>query len=202
MLGYELFHVPCVKWKNGDSPKYFPNVLDASDASMSGIVKGFVYIAIAASILLGGAVVFLWLTGFISASINEALFRSRLSKYAAEGRPMIRLSDLADFDWDMVCDNHPYDEPVYLEKFGRTYEAPLSSANKGVSVLLFVANDGSGTHLTCSCAKGGARIKFNMGCLNRNGASLILRKSGECPEYEAVAGENYPEGAKAEGTYK
>jgi hypothetical protein len=159
---------------------------------MSGITKGIINIAIAVAILLGGAAVCLWFIGYIPVSENEFLFRSRLSKYAAEGKAEIPLTDLASFDWEMVCENHPYDGPVYLKKYGRSYGAPESSAHKGVWVLLFVASDGSATHITGGCTRGGARIDFNVRCLDRNRASLKLRKTGECPQYEGVAVEHSP----------
>jgi hypothetical protein len=89
---------------------------------MNSITKGIINVAIAVLILLGAAAVCLWFIGYIPTSENEFLFRSRLSKYAAEGRAVIPLSDLASFDWEMVCENHPYDGGrLYLEKYGRTY---------------------------------------------------------------------------------
>jgi hypothetical protein len=152
-----------------------------------------VTISVAVFILVAGVGLYVCLTELAPDSANEDLFRSRLSKYAAEGKAEIPLTDLASFDWEMVCENHPYDGGwLYLEKYGRTYEAPESSAHKGVWVLLFVAADGSGTHVTGGCRHGGARIYSNTGCLDRKVASLRLRRTGECPEYEAVRGENIP----------
>lgn len=119
-------------------------------------------------------------------SLDEALFRYRLSSAAQTKKKEINLSELTEFEWEDVCDHHPYDGEFKYPKYGRTYTAPISAAHDGVWVLLFIEKDGSPTYISGSCTRGGARI-HEFGCLSRTQAVFLLDGADLCPRYSAAS---------------
>ena len=126
-----------------------------------------------------------WDLFLLPSSLTEAIFRYRLSSAAQSQKKEFQLSELATFEWEEVCDHHPYDGEFKYPKYGRTYHAPMSAAHDGVWVLLFIEKDGSPTYVSGSCARGGARIR-DFGCLSRTQAIFRLEGSGMCPSYSAA----------------
>ena len=127
-----------------------------------------------------------WDIFLLPSSLDEALFRYRLSSAAKTQTREINLSELATFDWEEVCDHHPYDGEFKHPKYGRTYTAPMSAAHDGVWVLLFIEKDGSPTYISGSCVRGGASIR-EFGCLSRTNAVFRLEGSGLCSRYSAAS---------------
>lgn len=126
-----------------------------------------------------------WDFFLLPSSLSETIFRYRLSRAAQTPNKEIYLSELATFEWEEVCDHHPYDGGFKYQKYGRTYHAPMSAAHDGVWVLLFIEKDGSPTYISGSCARGGASIR-EFGCLSRTQAAFRLEGSGMCPSYSAA----------------
>ncbi|WP_154716350.1 hypothetical protein [Sterolibacterium denitrificans] len=126
-----------------------------------------------------------WDVFLLPSSLDEALFRYRLSRAVQTQKIEINFSELATFEWEEVCDHHPYDGDFKHPKYGRTYTAPMSAAHDGVWVLLFIEKDGSPTYISGSCTRGGASIR-EFGCLSRTKAVFRLESSGLCPRYSAA----------------
>ncbi len=139
----------------------------------------------AAIIFIAGLVA--WDLFLLPSSLTEALFRYRLNSAAQAQKKEIDLSGLATFEWDEVCDHHPYDGEFNYPKYGRTYSAPKNAAHDGVWVLLFIEKDGSPTYISGSCTHGGAHIG-EFGCLARAQAVFRLQQSPGCPFYAAATG--------------
>jgi hypothetical protein len=155
--------------------------------STSRVLYGIMNLFLAFFIVIIAGLGFLWAIGLIPASIDEALFRYRLRMFAHSNTVQTMISDLATFDWELVCSNHPYDEPLFLEKYGRWYEPPVEGS-KAVWGLAFIQQDGSPKYITGNCRDRGARIHFKHAqCFNREVASLKFIGSGTCAEYEAIA---------------
>ena len=138
----------------------------------------------AAIVLIAGLVA--WDLFLLPSSLNEALFRYRLNSAAQTQKKEIKFSELATFEWEEVCNHHPYDGEFKHPKYGRTYIAPMSAAHDGVWVLLFIEKDGSPTYITGSCTRGGAHIG-EFGCMPRTQAIFRLEGSGQCPSYSATS---------------
>lgn len=126
-----------------------------------------------------------WDLFLLPSSLSEAFFRYRLSNAALTQKTEIHLPEMATFEWEEVCDHHPYDGEFKHPKYGRTYHAPMSAAHDGVWVLLFIAKDGSPTYILGNCTRGGARIR-EFGCLSRTQATFRFESSGMCPSYSAA----------------
>lgn len=130
-----------------------------------------------------------WDLFLLPSSLSEALFRYRLNSAAQALKKEINFSEIATFEWEEVCDHHPYDGEFKHPKYGRTYSAPMSAAHDGIWVLLFIEKDGSPTYISGGCAHGGARIR-GFGCLPRTRAIFRLEGSGMCPSYSAASDTN------------
>ena len=74
-----------------------------------------------------------------------------------------------DSDWELVCDSHPYDGPLYLKKYDRTYE-PVAWSQDSAWGLLFIDKNGDYFAITGSESDG---VDFhNLGCLPRDKAKF------------------------------
>ena len=138
------------------------------------------------AVLVIAVVLVAWDLFFLSSSLNEALFRYRLNNAAQTQKKEINFSELATFEWEEVCDHHPYDGDFKHPKYGRTYSAPMRTAHDGVWVLLFIERDGSPIYISGSCTRGGAHIR-GFGCLSRTQAIFRLGGSGKCLSYSAAS---------------
>lgn len=143
------------------------------------------WIGPAAIVLVAGLVA--WDLFLLPSSLSEALFRYRLNSAAQTHKKEINFSELATFEWEEVCNHHPYDGEFKYPKYGRTYSAPMNAAHDGVWVLLFIEKDGSPTYITGSCTRGGAHIE-EFGCMPRTQAIFRLEGSSRCLSYSATSG--------------
>lgn len=144
-------------------------------------------ITLAASVgLLVGILIFLaWGVGLLPYSVSEALFRLRLEERVKSNSSDIPLKDLLRSDWEMVCDAHPYDGQIHVEKYGKSYNAPLRMAHDYVWVLLFLDSRGNPTFVSGSCSNGGIFLSdWAAGCLEREMAILVKERAGRCPVYK------------------
>jgi hypothetical protein len=118
-------------------------------------------------------------------SIDEALFFRRLSSKVSEGSQELRLSELMSGDWELVCDSHFYDGPLYLKRYDKTYP-PAAPPQKGVWGFIFIAEDGSYRSAVGSCASTGAYLSFEpLGCIERSMAVLVREeKARSCPAFK------------------
>lgn len=146
--------------------------------------RRLLWIVPAAIVLVAGLVA--WDLFLLPSSLSEALFRYRLNSAAQTQKKEINFSELATFEWEEVCNHHPYDGEFKYPKYGRTYSAPVSAAHDGVWVLLFIEKDGSPTYITGSCTRGGAYIK-EFGCMPRTQANFHLEGPGRCLSYSAAS---------------
>lgn len=138
------------------------------------------------AVFIGLTVVFAaWGFSLLPSSLAEALFRYRLSHAVQDKKTVISLAHLASFEWEEVCDHHPYDGEFKHPKYGRTYHAPMNAAHDGIWVLLFIDKEGHPTYVSGSCTQGGAYIR-EFGCLSRNNAVFRSQQSEQCPTYSAI----------------
>lgn len=117
-------------------------------------------------------------------SVAEALFHHRLKQAALAQQDSIRLSELTHFDWEEVCEHHPYDGDFKHPESGRVYRSPFSAAHDGTWVLLCMDHKGNPESISGNCSNGGATIEeFQFRCLQREKAVLKLAQKGKCPSY-------------------
>lgn len=116
-------------------------------------------------------------------SLDEASFLRKLSSQVTSGTQELRLSDLMPGDWELVCESHGYDGPLYLKRYNKIFE-PVAPPQDGVWGLIFISNDGSYKSAVGSCRVPGVRLYTN-GCTERGQAVLLRGTShGECPEFK------------------
>lgn len=128
-----------------------------------------------------------WNIFLLPSSLEEALFRYRLSSVALAQKREINFFELATFEWEEVCDHHPYEGEFKYPKYGRTYTAPSRAAHDGVWVFLFIKEDGSPIYISGSCTRGGVSFR-EFGCLSRTQAVFRLEGIGLCPRYSTTSG--------------
>jgi hypothetical protein len=117
-------------------------------------------------------------------SLDEAFFLRKLSSQVTSGAQELRLPDLMPGDWELVCESHGYDGPLYLKRYNKTFE-PVAPPQDGVWGLIFISNDGSYKSAVGSCRAPGVRLYTN-GCTERNQAVLLRGTNhGGCPEFTA-----------------
>ena len=126
-----------------------------------------------------------WGIFFLPTSINEALFRYRLSSAIQQQKNQINFVELTPFDWEEVCDHHPYNGEFKHPNYNRTYRAPMSAARDEAWVLLFIDKGGSPTYISGSCSHGSAFIR-EFGCRSRKNATFYADHSSTCPSYSAI----------------
>lgn len=143
-----------------------------------------IILAISLSLLIGILTFLAWVVGLLPYSVSEALFRYRLDERAKHDAMVIPLKDMLRSDWEMVCDVHPYDGPIHVKKYGKTYDAPTRYAHDGVWVLMFLNSKGNPTFVSGGCSKGGIFLKSEVRCLEREMAVLIKERTGHCPVYK------------------
>lgn len=117
-------------------------------------------------------------------SIAEARFLNGFSKVRASER--IDLAKLMPGDWELVCESHGYDGPMYLKKYNRTYE-PVAAPDDATWGLIFISADGSYVPASGSCRLNHAKFYVN-GCSPRESAKLIRKESSSgCTTFSTVA---------------
>jgi len=107
---------------------------------------------------------------FIS-SLDETRFLNRLKTATASGAVEISLMKMMPGDWELVCESHGYDGPLYLERYKKTFY-PVAPPQDGVWGLIFIARDGSYHSAAASCRDTGVRLLTN-GCTEREKAILL-----------------------------
>ena len=118
------------------------------------------------------------LFGFAT-SLDEAIFLWRLSSKVSSAAVDIKLSELMPGDWELVCESHGYDGPLYLARYNKTFN-PVAPAQDAVWGLIFISKDGSFTSAVASCRTSGVSLGTN-GCTERESALLIReRNSADC----------------------
>lgn len=115
-------------------------------------------------------------------SFDEARFLYRLSLAKANNAQTLNLAELMPGDWEMVCESSGYDGPLYLERYGRTYE-PVGRPQDSSWGLIFISADGSFTAASGSCRAPG--LEPLGGCLERKDALLVRSERGraDCPVF-------------------
>lgn len=72
---------------------------------------------------------------------SENQFISLLNHKISTGDYNLNLDKAVQGDWELVCRSHPYDGPMHLKKYNRTYE-PVADAKDGAWGLIFIGSDG------------------------------------------------------------
>jgi hypothetical protein len=134
-------------------------------------LRGLLAISIVAAAL--GA---LWVSLGSPSSLGEARFLNRVASAIKNDTQELSLPELMPGNWELVCDSHGYDGPLYLKQYGRTYP-PVAPPQDGVWGLLFISSDGSFVSAVGSCRYPGVQLDAN-GCTKRSRASLRVQ-----PEY-------------------
>ncbi len=137
---------------------------------------------IAASVLVVFGAVWFFL-GFPT-SFDEALFLGRLAANTRAGSGDLKLSELMPGDWELACDSHGYDGPMYLKRYNKTFP-PVAPPQDGVWGLIFISKDGSFSSAVGSCGRIGAYVTLEpLGCVERSRATIIRTTSSRsCPSY-------------------
>ena len=130
--------------------------------------------------LLG--MLFIWHRLGYPYSFDEARFLYRLSEAKANNAQTRDLAELMPGDWEMVCESDGYDGPLYLERYGKTYE-PVGRPQDASWGLIFISADGSFTAASGSCREPG--LEPLGGCLERKEALLVRSERGraDCPVF-------------------
>jgi hypothetical protein len=115
-------------------------------------------------------------------SFDEARFLFRLSVAKAQNAQTLNLAELMPGDWEMVCESHGYDMPLYLDRYGKTYD-PVGPAQDSTWGLIFISADGSFKSASGSCRAPG--LLPLGGCLERKDAVLVRSEHGraDCPAF-------------------
>jgi hypothetical protein len=123
----------------------------------------------------------IWLHFGAPTTLAEATF---LSKVAARLGQPIELAELMPTDWEMVCESHGYDGPLYIKKYDKTY-SPAAPSQDGVWGLIFIRADGSYTQAVGSCRYPGMQFDLN-GCVTAKSIKLTMYNSPKysCPVYK------------------
>ena len=147
-------------------------------------IRTKIILAISLSLLVGILTFLAWVVGLLPYSVSEALFRYRLEERVKHDAVVIPLKDILRSDWEMVCEVHPYDGPIQVKKYGKTYEAPSRYAHDSVWVLMFLNSQGNPIFVSGGCTKGGIFLKGGARCLEREMAVLVKERTGRCPVYK------------------
>lgn len=117
-------------------------------------------------------------------SLDEARLLRKLASSAANKSPSVRLAEFMPGEWERVCWSHPYDGPLYLERYGKTYP-PVAPADDGTWGLIFIAKDGSYRAAVGSCGRIGVELSLEPKvCIERAQATLRLTgHDGACAIY-------------------
>lgn len=118
-------------------------------------------------------------------SLDEARFLHRLSVAKANDARTLNLAELMPGDWEMVCESHGYDGPLYLARYGKTY-APVGPPQDAAWGLIFISADGSFKAASGSCRVPG--LLPLPGCQEKPEAILVRTERGraDCPEFVAA----------------
>lgn len=104
-------------------------------------------------------------------SLDEANFLHRASAQISSGANALNLAELMPGDWELVCESHGYEGPMYLERYDKTFE-PVSRFQDAAWGLIFISADGSYRTAAGSCSPGGVRFSTN-GCIERAEATFV-----------------------------
>jgi hypothetical protein len=121
------------------------------------------------------SLVFTWGKFGYPKSFNEAVLLSRLKAISLSNEQLIDLSKFMSNEWELVCESHGYDEPLFLSKYNKTF--PTTGAmHDGAWGLIFINKDGTFDSAASSCSSG-IVLKFSdIRCLPRAQAILHREK--------------------------
>jgi len=110
-------------------------------------------------------------------SFDEAVFLRRLSAEVSSGALEIKLLELMPGDWEVVCESHGYDGPLYLKRYNKTFD-PVAPPQDAVWGLIFISKNGSFSSAVASCRTSKVKLNTN-GCTERENAILIREPKQE-----------------------
>lgn len=118
-------------------------------------------------------------------SYAEAIFLSNLTSISSNNIEKIDLGELMPTEWETVCESHGYDEPLYLEKYQKTFPA-AGAMQDGAWGFIFIKPDGAFDRVASSCAAG-VYLEFRGNrCLSRLDAILLKEKHHEYSKCKAI----------------
>lgn len=105
-------------------------------------------------------------------SLSEGIFLSRIKSSSGTEIQQLNLSELMPGEWEMVCESNGYDEPLYVQKYKKTFPN-VGAMQDGAWGLLFIRSDGTFSSVSSSCGAG-VLLKFSRDrCLLRGQALLV-----------------------------
>ena len=87
----------------------------------------------------------------------------------------VTLAEVYKGEWETVCSSHPYDGPLHLKKYNKTY-APVASGHDNSWGLIFIEKDGKKRNLTGTCKDG---FKISLGCALKSEAVFAVDRIEE-----------------------
>ena len=122
-------------------------------------------------------------------SFDEGLFLHKLSSSVSSKSKELKLAELMPGDWELVCESHSYDGPLYLKRYNKTFP-PAAPSQDGVWGFIFIAKDGSYSSAVGSCGRIGVHLTFEPHlCIERSKAILSLTGNREsCATFSAHHG--------------
>ncbi len=136
-------------------------------------------IRVTGKLYLAGAAMCIGLLIYWYAEDKSRLFINAVTAEIDAGAKELDLARLMPGEWEFVCVSHPYDGPLYLEKYQREYR-PVASAQDGSWGLIFIESNGTYESAVGSCRHG---FNFSFGCVERSNAILAVKREGPCITY-------------------
>jgi hypothetical protein len=117
-------------------------------------------------------------------SYTEAVFLFKLHDAVTKGATEVNLNELTSSDWEIVCESHGYDEPLYLPQYQKKFPN-AGQMHDGAWGLIFIKKDGSFTSVSSSCAKGVYLEFLKNRCLAKKD-SILFREIGDNSKCKVV----------------
>lgn len=98
------------------------------------------------------------------------MFISRLQEVIDAGKTHVDMVSVLKGDWELMCFSHPYDGPLHLKKYGRTYPV-VADSQDGAWGFLLIRADGSYESVSGS-GRDGFEFDANLVCVERKNAKF------------------------------
>ena len=119
---------------------------------------------------------FVWKISGYPFSYHEMIFLRNLKIVSYSEVKKIDLGKIMPSDWDVVCESHGYDEPLYLKRYQKAFPTAGGLQN-GSWGLIFVQVDGSFELISSNC-NSGTEIEFKTDrCILRKDAVLTRKEN-------------------------
>lgn len=118
-------------------------------------------------------------------SYREGVFLSNLMALSVDKTQDVYLGDLMPTNWELACESHGYDEPLYIENY-RKFFPVVGAIQDGSWGIVFINKDGSFDSVSGACGYG-MYLKFRGNrCLKKSEAPLSVSIGGEADKCNIV----------------